>query len=316
MNQIPSWVATEELSEHPIHKNCFLEADKKTKTEHYHASIDKYGKIKPVVYVEQAGQKLVIDGWSYVLYALEQSIDKVPAKCVIASSDEDVLRLTLELQFSDHNTTQEEYRIYKEAMNILSKGRGHRSDLKDDVEPTDGKKRRPTVYDRIAAMTGASSGKRVQQLIKVGDVNPHYLEHMEEEKASLSTAYLNCISEERGDLPPAPAVKAPVFVKDITPVPEFGQSVTSDGEFTADDYTEDGSDVTPTGETGSGIPECETVPVVVPADIVSDATADVSPGDDGQYIAVPGVCTGCGCSTTVKITLSELLKLKQWNTKN
>lgn len=91
------------------------------------------------------------------------------------------------------------------------------------TDTTDTKKRRPDIYERIAAMTNASSGKRVQYILKIGAVNPSYLQRMDMEKMSAYRAYENCVREEKGILPKPRQKKEPAAVSapDAEVLPEF-----------------------------------------------------------------------------------------------
>jgi len=201
------FIAPTEFVEHPQHQAFFLAPARKNKTESYHDSLFKFGKVKPVIYISKDGKKLVIDGWSYVVYALSNSFTEVAACCLDLTDEEDIAQIMLELQFSDHSSAEEEYKDLDEL----------------EKESTGDKKRNPTTYDRIAAMTNASSGKRVQYILKIGAVNPKYLTRMDVEKMSAFRAYENCIREEKGILPKPRQKKEPVVVSTPEPdvLPEF-----------------------------------------------------------------------------------------------
>ena len=109
---------------------------------------------------------------------------------------------------------------------MFSKGKGHRSDLSEEgIAPINAKKRRLDIHERIAAMTNASSGKRVLYILKIGAVNPSYLEKMDNEKMSAYRAYENCKREESGYVPKPKkdkaAALAEVSVTDPDLLPEF-----------------------------------------------------------------------------------------------
>ncbi|PZF72579.1 ParB/RepB/Spo0J family partition protein [Taibaiella soli] len=325
-------VDIDQLLQHPLHKECFLDPSEKNKKEHYHESIEKFGKIKPVVYVENEGQKLVIDGWGFVQYAKDSGIDQVSAKCVAVTDNEDILQVMLELQFSDHNTPKQEYQLYKAAYRVLSKGKGYRSDLNEDEETESPEnKRRENTYQKIAAMTGASSGKRVQYMLKIGDTNPLYFERMELDRMSLNSAYLNCKSEEKGEAPSAPKVKAPVFMTSETDPPDFNtSSQTPEPEFTTTNQTElphfttttedsapgefDGTMVAQTSKGFSGISGTQP-PEQTRSSESKSSHQSVADGEP-RWITMEGICADCNLKTTVKINLADLLKFKEWNTLN
>ena len=196
--------APTDFVEHHLHSAFFLEAEEKKKKESYYASIEKFGKVKPVVFIEKDGEKQVIDGWGYVEYARMKGIELISCyQMTNLATDEDVARIMLELQFSDHSTVREEYKIYKGAFDLFSKGQGWRSDLDANLGVgKDGdallmEKKRLSIHDKIAEMTNASSGSRVKYILKIGDVNPSYFDNMENEKMSASTAYLKCVAEEK-----------------------------------------------------------------------------------------------------------------------
>ena len=224
------WMDPAEFDRHPLHIKAFLDPETKDYFN-YHDSIDNFRKIKPVVYISVGNKKLVIDGWSYVLYANAKRMKTVLATEVTTTDDEATTRLMLELQHSHHNTSREEFKMYSWAFEMLSKGQGHRSDLKgSDWDKTE-QKRSLSIYDKIAKMTFAKSGKRVEYILKVGKVNPDYFDRMDgKERMSLYAAFLNCKDEENGVMPepPIPGLPEPVIrgsavtVKDTTSVTSKG----------------------------------------------------------------------------------------------
>ncbi len=292
------YIAPNEFVEHPQHAKFFLAQEEKTKTASYHESVDMYGKINPVIYIEVGGQKQVIDGWGYVLYAIENGLPLVAAQRIDLTNDEDIIRVMLELQFSDHGTPEEEYKMYKAGFETLSKGKGYRSDLTEatasPAELTENKIRRDSIYDKIAAMTNAASGSRVKQILRIGDTNYHYMEKIRQGKISVNNAYLFCNDEKKGKVQNSPKVNAIVFTSDITATPQFSEPSSTQGEYTDEVYTD-----------GADIPECK---ATESADM--DQTGDAA--DDTEYYSVKGFCVNCGVETTVKVHKNNLPR--QWNT--
>ena len=291
-NQI-EFISPSDFVEHPLHARCFQAADKKANAN-YHESIGKYGKIKQVVYILKQNKKLVIDGWAYIQYAVSKGLKEVAAKMVDVTSDEDITRLMLELQFSSHSSPQEEYQIYSAAFDIFSKGKGHRSDLKEQNTDAERKKRRQVVYDKIAEMTNASSGKRVQYILKIGKVNPEYLERMVLDKMSLQTAYLNCIAEERGDAPEPPTVKAPVYLSNTTGTYPFEKSIDTNTPANINELT-----------TGSAAADVTKPPIIDGKTINKNIAIKSEENEDG---IVTCICTHCGQETVVNVSINNTKK--------
>lgn len=234
---------------HPLHAESFFDASEKKKHVSYHESIRKYTKIKSVVYVESKGKKLIIDGWGYVCYAIENGISEVVCQRLDITRNEDIHQVMLELQFSDHNSPEQEYKIYEAAYTTFSRGKGYRTDLaeKEDKKDTEGKKvkRRPTIYEKIAEMTNAPSAKRVQYLLFIGRHCKPYFEKMVEERVSLNTAYYTVKNVQDGKYPEVPPVKKIVYVVSMTDLPTFTTS-----NNTAE--TPEGEEEVPTNEQVSG----------------------------------------------------------------
>ncbi len=274
------FVAPTEFGEHPQHAKFFLAAEEKKKTASYHKSIGKFGKVNQVVYINKDGQKLVIDGWGYVLYAINNNIPEVAAICLDLTSDEDITQIMLELQFSDHSTPEEEYKIYKAAFELFSKGKGHRTDVYgiDEEDWEQEKKRRITVYDRIATMTNASSGKRVQGILKVGNVKPELLRIMEADKMSLYAAFLKCMP---------PKVKKPATTSNDTGVPKFTvPTITADAQKKFDMSLEE---------------------ALAAARNAIVKTDDYYVTEEGDKLVVYSFCQNCGVASKIPVS-KELLQ--------
>ena len=87
-------------------------------------------------------------------------------------------------------------------------------------------------------MTNANSGKRVQYILKVGSIDPTYLQRMEVEKMSLHRAFLKCTDR---DNPKPVKVKKPATVSTQTETPKHSAPTsTADTERASfDEFIED-----------------------------------------------------------------------------
>jgi hypothetical protein len=98
-------------------------------------SITKHGRQKPlVVKTEELDGKpitMVLDGWSSVLVAISNNIDVLPAVEVIDCEPDDLPDLMAELQTTHHNDVEEDYKRFEFYFGLISKGKGHRSDLEE-----------------------------------------------------------------------------------------------------------------------------------------------------------------------------------------
>ena len=297
------WIDPAEFDRHPLHAKAFL--DPATKDFfNYHDSIVTFRKVMPVAYIRVGDKKMVIDGWSYVLYANAKGLKTVLATEVTTASDEETTRLMLELQHSHHNTAEEEFKMYTWAFELLSKGQGHRSDLKrlaagnqtdanssaSDPDNT-AKKRLLSIYDKIAKMTFAKSGKRVEYILKVGKVNPDYFERMDgKERMSLYAAFLNCKDEEAGVMPEPP-------------IPGLPEQVIKTPAVT-------GMDTAP-GTSNSGNNQDTTQPTPGSADNTRPAGEPAKPATDNNVAPAAAaiktvtiyhhICTRCGHESDLQI---------------
>lgn len=234
------------LKRHPINIKMFGASEPApSKLEWLHRTYEQFGKLKPIYVIQQVIEGVtityIIDGYKSRLVLEQMGITRLKVAVLNITEEKDIAQVIVELQKSHHTSLVEEYSTYETLYGVFEKGKGHRSDLtelsdNDAEEPSaseDVKKaRRENVYDVIGKMCGVSRN-RVQYIIKVGRVNPHHFERIELERYPLYQAYLKCIAEEKGEEPPVPPAKAPVYVSDATQPPSYtNTSATTHNGFT------------------------------------------------------------------------------------
>lgn len=235
-------VKVDDLQRHPLHKQTFLDPEEKQPQQKWlERTVNRYGKLKPVFYVEVDVdgqiQKQVIDGWATVDLYHKNGTESIVAAKVDLDSVEDIMQVMVELQFSNHNSLQEECKIYQALYDVFRKGQGSRTDLVEiekspeevGIDKNEKKKRKDSIFQFIGKMTGASA-KRVMYILTVGKLNPWYFERIENERYSLYAAYLDCKDEKKGVIPPVPTVKAPVYESDTTEIPEYTGTTSTDNQ--------------------------------------------------------------------------------------
>jgi hypothetical protein len=124
-----------DLKRHPIHEKLNLERTEK-ELESHAESILKHGRQNPLIYqsIELDGKQVphIIDGWSTVQVALLKGIEKLPAIELAICTKEELPELIMEVQSSFHRDPAEDYKRFEFFFEIISNGRGHRSDLNND----------------------------------------------------------------------------------------------------------------------------------------------------------------------------------------
>lgn len=197
-------------------------------------SYKKYGRIKPVYYVEfeREGKivKAVVDGWKYVCFAKANGIKKVYACKLCLGNNDDLLSIMLQLQRSNHDSCAALFAMIMALWPKYYKGPGFRSDMTDQqlsdiTTEHDGK--RLNIYQKIGRELNLS-GNRVKHLRKIGLVCPLFFERIDVDRSSLYQAYLKCVDMEKGVMPEAPSVKMPTYFTNTTPVPQFSEPTTTD----------------------------------------------------------------------------------------
>ena len=261
------------------------------------AAYNRMEKLLPILFIvvmEGNIEKLyVIDGWSSVLTYRAKGIKTITGIKVDLENPVELPYLLADLHTNYHNSPEEDFKKFTYFANLLGLGQGHRSDLKEDKAFADGeKKRNAAIYEKIGKLFGKSSSY-VKHILKIGRVNPEYFERITNGKFSVFGAYSACIAEARGDIPPVPKVKTPVYYTNSTEVPVFTT-------FGSTDESNEGSAEESTNETPS-------TPTPPTKSIQANATDLIKAGAaETEYILVTGICEKCGEVTTVKINKNQI----------
>jgi hypothetical protein len=276
-------------------------------------SYEKHGRLKPVYGVRrEKGGKLVnavIDGWKYVLFARKNGIEKVYV-CILTFPENadpdngDLMKIMVQLQRSNHDSFMALFLMIQALWKKHSKGQGFRSDLTDKEleELTEGPEggKRLNIYERIGKELSLS-GNKVKHIRKVGMVNSLHFERIEIGRFTLYAAYLECVKQENGVLPEAPAVKPPVYHSDSTEPPVYSEPTTT--EYTSEQSEENdqsGSpdeDITDTPEESGASNDVHIDSTAIPAEDIQESS---------EYILIEGVCQCCGQLTKIKIDKTQL----------
>jgi hypothetical protein len=225
--------STDELERDPEHAEHLAYADE-TEFEDIDESFNKYGKLQPVYYVEfiRDGKRIksVIDGWKSVLHARKNGINQIFAYRLNIGNNDDLLSIMLLLQRSNHSDMWALYRMCEALWPKYYRGQGYRSDI-TDTELSDmrseHKGKRKNIYEKIATELLLSSGNTVKFLLKVGRVNALHFARIEKSRFTLYHAYLECLAEEKGILPPVPPAKEPRTIRDMTQPPTYSEGTTT-----------------------------------------------------------------------------------------
>lgn len=122
-----------DLNRHPIHEKLNLVRTEE-ELETHAESILKHGRQNPLIFqmIEVEGKKVphIIDGWSTVQVAKLKGIETLPAIEISKCEDEELPELIMEVQSSFHRDPEEDYKRFEFFFQMISKGRGHRTDLK------------------------------------------------------------------------------------------------------------------------------------------------------------------------------------------
>lgn len=284
------------------HNEAFSSPDE-VEHEGTFASYEKYGRLNPVYYYERIedGKTInaCIDGWKAVVFAQKNGTEEISAYKLTVESAEDLVKIMIQLQGSDHGSYQSLFKMIQILWPIYYKGSGFRSDLQGkDTESADGGKRL-NIYDRIGRDLHIS-GNKVKHLRKVGLVNPLYFERMEVDRCSLYGAYLNCKKEEKGEMSEVPTVKAPVYFSSTTAMPAFSKASTTADVMTETETmisTQLINDVATTGtrmDSATGVED------------TTATAAKYTPDVEDEFIIVRGICQCCGEETEIKINKNQL----------
>lgn len=121
-----------DLRRHPIHEKLNLVRTEK-ELESHAESIVKHGRQNPIIYqmIDIDGELIphVIDGWSTVQVALLKGIEELPAIEIAECNESELPELIVEVQSNFHRDPEEDYKRFEFFFQMLSNGRGHRSDL-------------------------------------------------------------------------------------------------------------------------------------------------------------------------------------------
>lgn len=251
-------------------------------------SFKLFDRLKPVFtideYVDGEIKEAWIDGDKYMEYAVAAGIESVYV-CKLTFEDEsDIPRVMAELQTSHHTDLQSYFMMIMQLWPLYAKGSGYRSDLLEDEQNGEGDSARDNIYTKIGKVLKIS-GTKVKHIRKIGMVNPIHFFRIEEGRFPMYAAYLECIKEERGEMPEPPAVKAPVYESTSTETPAFSAPTTTEQPATTDSGQEDNSDVVPK------------------EDNVSEETGTEEKTDtQSQGVRVKAYCTCCNKVTEVIIS--------------
>jgi len=311
------WLPAKEFVRHPLHEKMLLSPEEKNQAG-YADSIQKYGKLRPSLYIEEDGQRMVIDGWGYITDSIENGRLLVLALKVEATTKVEIMQVIAQANATFHTSYKSLYRIAEALYPEYSMGRGYRSDLQEaalieegeeteedeltsenaaDYEESHSPKRRPTVFQRIGDDMGGLPGTRIQHILLVGRVNPEYFDLMELNRTSLYQAYLRCKGELEANKPELPSVKAPIYISDNTGAPEFSELDSTEPTSPVEPIQIEEVVVTPEpARQDENTPKSEAMPA-----IEKDT-------DEPKYITVKGICTECGRETEVKVNINQLNK--------
>ena len=268
----------------------YLPYDDKTDFEATTESYQKYGRIKPVYYIEfwdgNKQVKVTIDGWKYVVFARKAGIKKVFACKLKVGNADDLMSIMLQLQFSNHDSYFALFNMIQALWPKYCKGQGYRSDLDDEVYDSplpgsDGK--RLTVYERVAKELNLKP-HQVKYIRRIGLTDAMQFVQMDTERVSLYKVYSECVRIKKGEQPPVPAVKPPVYHSTSTGAPQFTPPTNTGGSNVSTEYRESAESSQEPGE--------------IPLGTVVGKT-------DG-YIIVSGPCQHCGKTTLLRIPLNEI----------
>jgi len=233
-----------DLKRHPLHEKMFLNPEEKQEAlEWLDRSIARFGKLKSVYYVETIVddkiKKYYIDGGSTIELYKKNGTEFIFAAKLELTNEEDILQVMTELQRSNHNSPQEEFKMYTALYAAFSKGQGARTDLEElakspdevGIDEDEKKKRRASIFQVIGNMMGGVDKNRVMYILKVGQVCPWYFERMVLERFALYAAYMDCKAKERGEMPAVPTVKEPAYESTATETPVFTPYTSTDDDF-------------------------------------------------------------------------------------
>lgn len=124
-------VKVNEAKQHPIHQKTNLDPGEKDLTS-LRESIPN-GKLLPIVYIVilegDVQQLYVVDGWSSVVVARELGLETLPGTELKVDDQEQLPFLLAELHSNYHSSVREDFKRFSYYEQLLSKGRGFRSDL-------------------------------------------------------------------------------------------------------------------------------------------------------------------------------------------
>lgn len=245
----------------------------------------------------------VVDGWAYVEYRCQNDPAPIPITLITVDDQETLSEVMITLQTSRHNSLFSSYLMIKFLYHQLSKGRGFRSDLhsEDLTMPEnseqDVENRKKNIYQRIGEIM-LISGTKVKHVLKIGNVNPLHFDRIEKGRYSIYGAYLDCISDEKGEMPAPPAIKLPTYYSSSTQLPQFSESTT-----TAISRDQDSLDAS------EGPEEMEHDSIEEQTDIVNTEdprSSIVTNNENTDFILVLGICQCCGQETKIKINRNQI----------
>lgn len=318
------WLDPGVFRRHPLHQKSLLNPEEKKQTG-YAESLRKYGKLRPVLYVEpfkqflvdgvtyEPNKKYVVDGWGGVTDAMEQKLPYVLALKVEAETEEEIMQVIAEANSTYHTSYRSLYKLAKGLFDVHSKGQGYRSDKEEkdaevDDENSDSTEvvtpnKKLTTYEKIGKMMGGLPGTRIKHLLLVGRVNPLFLESMDTDRVSLYAAYLQCKKEQSGVKPEPPTAKQPNYYASDTGTPQQGESTPTEG--------------TMNGENNAGSESAEPTPEALSNSEEEssqhqedDEMGSTNSAEAPVFIIVKGRCLKCGVETAVEIDINQLKNIK------
>lgn len=259
-------------------------------------SFKEFDRVKPVYFIQKEIEgvkvKAIIDGYKYNCYAKQAGIEKIYA-CELSGfeSDDELKLLMAQLQRNNHDSLIALFNMIQVLWPIYFKGPGYRSDLEEKEldEPTESKDggKPLNIYERIGRQLNLS-GNKVKHIRKVGLVNSLHFNRIETSRFTLYAAYLECVKEEKGEMPAAPAVKAPTFISTDTGVPAFS-SPTTTADVISDNTAEE-----------------ITTPVATDSPVVGEGIIETLSSDESEFITVRGICQCCNNETEIKINKNQI----------
>lgn len=257
-------------------------------------SFKLFDRLKPVFTIDEIFDGVIkeawIDGDTYMEYAIASGIESVYV-CKLTFEDEsDIPRVMAELQTSHHTDLLSYYMMIMQLWPLYSKGSGYRSDLLEDEQNEEGDTARYNIYTKIGKVLKIS-GTKVKHIRKIGTVNKLYFQRIEEGRFPVYVAYLECLKEERGEMPDVPPVKKPVYTSTSTEVPAFSEPTTTETN-TPNPEEDENSNADATADDDSEAPD-------------EEENAQPIVQSHSQGVRVKAYCTCCNKVTEVIISQSK-----------